>query len=86
MLAAWEFTIWATQRITMSLIVGDLPDGEAGYDQDVCPGRFWSGDGFYQGAPPVLFHDVLKGPEEVLLEAEVSQLSFLQELHGELPQ
>lgn len=24
MLAAWEFTIWATQRITMSRIVGDL--------------------------------------------------------------
>jgi len=35
---------------------------------------------------PVLLHDVLKGPEEVLLEAEVGQLSFLQELHGELPQ
>lgn len=35
---------------------------------------------------PVLLHDVLKRPEEVLLEAEVGQLSFLQELHGELPQ
>lgn len=35
---------------------------------------------------PVLLHDVFKWPEEVLLEAEVSQLSFLQELHGQLPQ
>lgn len=35
---------------------------------------------------PILLHDVLKRPEEVLLEAEVGQLAFLQELHGELPQ
>lgn len=35
---------------------------------------------------PVLLHDVLKWPEEVLLEAEIGQLSFLQELHGELSQ
>ncbi len=27
MLAAWEFTIWATHLITMSLIVGDLREG-----------------------------------------------------------
>lgn len=39
-----------------------------------------------QNSLPVLLHDVLKGPEEVFLEAEVGQLSFLQELHGELPQ
>lgn len=35
---------------------------------------------------PVLLNNVLKRPEEVFLEAEVGQLSFLQELHGELPQ
>lgn len=35
---------------------------------------------------PVLFNNVLERPEEVFLEAEVGQLSFLQELHGELPQ
>lgn len=35
---------------------------------------------------PVLLYDVLKRPQEVLLEAEVGQLSFLQELHGQLPQ
>lgn len=29
---------------------------------------------------------MLKRPEEVFLEAEIGQLSFLQELHGELPQ
>lgn len=40
----------------------------------------------YYSVLPVLLHDVLKRPEEVLLEAEVGQLSFLQELHGELPQ
>ena len=26
MFAAWEFTIWAIQRTTMSLIVGDLDE------------------------------------------------------------
>lgn len=35
---------------------------------------------------PVLLHDVLKRPKEVFLETEIRQLSFLQELHGELPQ
>ena len=29
---------------------------------------------------------MLKGPEEVFLEAKVGQFSFLQELHGKLPQ
>lgn len=40
----------------------------------------------YQLYLPVLLHDVLKGPQEVFLEAEISQLSFLKELHGKLPQ
>ncbi len=39
-----------------------------------------------QRSSPVLLHDVLKRPEEVFLEAEVGELSFLQELHGKLPQ
>lgn len=30
MFAAWELTIWAIQRTTISLMVGDL-DGEIGY-------------------------------------------------------
>lgn len=34
---------------------------------------------------PVLFHDVLKRPQKVLLEPEVGQLALLQKLHGQLP-
>ena len=35
---------------------------------------------------PVLFHDVLKRPQEVFLESEVGQLPLLQKLHGQLPE
>lgn len=35
---------------------------------------------------PVLFHDVLKRPQKVLLESEVGQLPLLQKLHGQLPE
>lgn len=35
---------------------------------------------------PVLLNNVLKRPQEIFLEAEVGQLAFLQELHGQLPQ
>lgn len=34
----------------------------------------------------VLLHDVLEGPQEVLLESEVRELPFLDELHGQLSQ
>lgn len=35
---------------------------------------------------PVLFHYVLKRPEEILLESEIGQLALLQKFHGQLPQ
>lgn len=35
---------------------------------------------------PVLFHDVLKRPQEILLKSEVGQFSLLQKLHGQLPE
>lgn len=35
---------------------------------------------------PVLLHDVLKGPQEVLLESKIRQLSLLQKFHGKLPE
>lgn len=85
MLAAWEFTIWATHLITMSLIVGDLGGGMVIITYNIHR-SLATHPPILQYSLPVLLHDVLKRPEKVFLEAEVGQLSFLQELHGELPQ
>ncbi len=35
---------------------------------------------------PVLLHDGFKGPQEILLKAEIGQLALLQKLHGQLTQ
>lgn len=82
---ALALTICATQRTTISLMVTDLEgtgDERARYmllniaPRHIVPHKHLL----------VSLHDVLKGSEEVLLEPEVSQLSFLQKLHGQLTQ
>ena len=86
-LAAWELTIWATHRTTMSRIVGDLIHGTTKWHELFITTAYMvtvENDLLFN--KPVFLHDMLKWPQEILLESEIGKLPFLQKFHGQLSQ
>lgn len=65
----------------MSRMVGDLKKQDSLH-------HYYTPDIFFEEKydSPVPLHDVLKRTQEILLESEVGELSFLDKLHGELTQ